>query len=54
MKDDIREPQTSNITAPSSKLKEADPFTQTGPSYEHTGLADTDTNSEYMVVKIDL
>lgn len=54
MKAEIREPHTSNISAPRCKLKEADPFALIGSSYENTDLAETNTNSEYMVVKVDL
>lgn len=46
MEAELKEPQKHHRPAPSSKLKEANPFAQTGPSHEHTGLAEADTNSE--------
>lgn len=43
---ELKEPQNHHRPAPSSKLKETNPFTQTGPSHEYTGLAEADTNNE--------
>lgn len=46
MKANLREPWSFYRSAPSSKLEEANPFTQVGPYDSHSGPVGIDTNSE--------